>query len=66
MTVTNEQLISEKTAYYSQVQVQGSTKRETENVRHYALKVQQLVEKGGCSESTATINLKCNKIFTQR
>ena len=33
-------------------------KEEIENVRHYALKVQQLVEKGWRNESAATINLK--------
>ena len=33
--------------------------------RHFALKVQQLVEKGWCNENASTINLKCNEIFTK-
>ena len=65
MTVTNEKLFSDKTAYYSQVEAQASTKRETENVRHYALKVQHLVGKYGCSDSPAAISFRCNKISTQ-
>ena len=36
-----------------------------ETVRHFALKVQQLVEKGWCNENASTINLKCNEIFTK-
>ena len=37
-----------------------------DTVRHFALKVQQLVEKGWCNENASTINLKCNEIFTKR
>ena len=36
-----------------------------ETVRHFALKVQQLVEKGWCNEDASTINLKCKEIFTK-
>ena len=60
-----KQFSSQKTAYYAQVEAQALTKKDTENVRHYALKVQQLVEKGWYNESAATINLKCNEIFTR-
>ena len=56
---------SQKTAYYAQVEAQNLTKKDTESVRHYALKVQQLVEKGWYNESAATIVLKCNEIFTR-
>ena len=35
--------------------------KKWENVRHFALQIQQLVGKGWCNESTATINLKCNE-----
>ena len=34
-------------------------------VRHFPLKVQQLVEKGWCNENASTINLKSNEIFTK-
>ena len=61
-----KQFSSQKTAYYAQVEAQALTKKDTESVRHYALKVQQLVEKGWYNESAATINLKCNEnIYTR-
>ena len=41
-------------------------KKDNETVRHFALRVQQLVEKGWCHENAATINLKNNEIFTKR
>ena len=41
------------------------SKEDKETVRHFALKVQQLVEKGWCNENASTINLKCNEIFTK-
>ena len=34
-------------------------------VRHFALKSQQLVEKGWCNENACTINLKCNENFPE-
>ena len=40
-------------------------KKDNETVRHFALRVQQLVEKGWCNENAATINLKNNEIFTR-
>ena len=40
-------------------------KKDTETVRHFALRVQQLVKKGWCNENAATINLKNNEIFTK-
>ena len=40
-------------------------KKDNETVRHFALRVQQLVKKGWCNESAATINLKNNEIFTK-
>ena len=33
--------------------------------KHFALKVQQLAEKGWCTENASTINLKCNEVFTK-
>ena len=40
-------------------------KKGNETVRHFALRVQQLVKKGWCNENAATINLKNNEIFTK-
>ena len=40
-------------------------KKDIETVRHFALRVQQLVKKGWCNESASTINLKNNEIFTK-
>ena len=36
-----------------------------ETVRHFALRVQQLVKTGWCNENAATINHKNNEIFTK-
>ena len=60
-----KQFSSQKIAYYAQVKALNLTKKDNETVRHFALKVQQLVEKGWCNENASTINLKCNKIFTK-
>ena len=40
-------------------------KKDIETTRHFALRVQQLVKKGWCNESAATINLKNNEISTR-
>ena len=60
-----KQFSSQKNAYYAQVEALDLTKKDNETVRHFALKVQQLVEKGWCNENASTINLKCNEIFTK-
>ena len=49
----------------TQVEALNLTKKDNETVRHFALKVQQLVDKGWCNENASTINLKCNEIFTK-
>ena len=54
-----------KTAYYAQVEAMSLMKKDNETVRHFALRVQQLVKKGWCNESASTINLKNNEIFTK-
>ena len=59
-----KQFSLQKNAYYAQVEALNLTKKDNETVRHFALKVQQLVEKG-CNENASTINLKCNEIFTK-
>ena len=60
-----KQFSSQKNAVYAQVDFINLTKKDNESVCHFALKVQQLVEKGWCSENTSTIILKCNEIFTK-
>ena len=60
-----KQFSSQKNAYYAQVEALNLTKKDNETVRHFALKVQQLVEKAWCNENASTINLKCNEIFTK-
>ena len=56
---------SQKNPYYAQVKALSVSKKDNETVRHFALKVQQLVEKGWCNENASTINLECNEIFTK-
>ena len=60
-----KQFFSPKNAYYPQVEALNLSKKDNETVRHFALKVKQLVEKGWCNENASTINLKCNEIFTE-
>ena len=61
----NKQFSSQKNAYYAQVEALNLTKKDNETVRHFALKIQQLVEKGWCNENASTINLKCIEIITK-
>ena len=61
-----KQFSSQKNAYYAQVEALSLLKKDNETVRHFALRVQQLVEKGWCNENASTINPKCNEIFTKR
>ena len=60
-----KQFSSQQTAYYAQVEAMSLMKKDNETVRHFALRVQQLVKKGWCNENAATINLKNNEIFTK-
>ena len=60
-----KQFSSQKNSYYAQVEALNLTKKDNETVGHFALKVQQLVEKGWCNENASTIKLKCNEIFTK-
>ena len=61
-----KQFSSQKTAYYAQVEAMSLMKKDNETVRHFAVRVQQLVKKGWCNENAATINPKNNEIFTKR
>ena len=60
-----KQFVSQKNAYYAQLEALNLTKKDNETVRHFALKIQQLVENGWCNENAFTINLKCNEIFAK-
>ena len=60
-----KQFSSQKTAHYAQAEAMSLMKKDNETVRHFALRVQQLVKKGWCNENAATINLKNNEIFTK-
>ena len=60
-----KQFSSRKNAFYAQVEALTIVKKDNETVRHFALKVQQLVKKGWCNENASTINLKCNEFFTK-
>ena len=60
-----KQFSSQKNAYYAQVEALTLVKKDNETVRQFALKVQQLVEKGWCNGNASTINLKCNENFTK-
>ena len=60
-----KQFSSQKTAYYAQVEAMSLMKKDNETVRHFALRVQQLVKKGWCNENAATINPKTMK-FSQK
>ena len=42
-----KQFSSQKTAYYSHVKAMSPMKKDNETIRNFALRVQQLVEKGG-------------------
>ena len=60
-----KQFSSQKNAYHAQVEALNLTKKDSETVRHFALKVQKLDEKGCCNEYASTINLNCSEIFTK-
>ena len=60
-------LFSKETfSYYAPVEALNLSKKDNKTVHHFALKVQQLVEKSRCNENASTMNLKCNEIFTKR
>ena len=77
MTLTNQtglslykhlknSFFSKKNAYYAQVEAATLVKKDNETVRHFALKIQQPVEKGCCNEKASTINLKKKTKFSQK
>ena len=60
-----KQFSSQKNAYFAQVEALNLVKKDNETALHFALKVQQLVEKGWCNENASTMNLKSNEIYTK-
>ena len=46
LQLLEKQFSSQKTAYYAQVEAMSHMKKDNETVRHFALRVQQLVKKG--------------------
>ena len=53
-----KQFSSQKTAYYAQVEAMSLMKKDNETVRHFALRVQQLVKKGWCNENATSKIMK--------
>ena len=49
-----KQFASQKNGYYSQLEALNATKKDNETVRHFALKVQQLVKKAGAMKMHLT------------
>ena len=45
-----KQFASQKNAFYARIEALNPTKKDNQTVRHFALKVQQLVEKGWCND----------------
>ena len=56
-----KQFSSQKNAYYAQVEALTLTKKDNETVRHFALKVQQLVEKAGVMRMHQLLTLNVMK-----
>ena len=50
---------TQKSAYLAQLETLNLVKKDNEGVRHFALKVQQLVEKDYCNENDSTKYLNC-------
>ena len=65
LQIFKKQFYSQKHAYHAQIEALSLVKKDNENVRHFALKVETLVKQGWYNEFPSTINLKCNEIFTR-
>ena len=53
--IFKKQFFSEKNAYYAEVIALNLSRKDNATVGHFALKGQQLVEKGWCNENASTI-----------
>ena len=60
-TIIQKTIFLSKTAYYAQVEAMSLMKEDNGTVRHFAHRVQQLVEKGWCNGNAATISSKTMK-----
>ena len=60
-----KQFYSQKHAYHAEIEALSLVKKDNENVRHFALKVEFLFKQGWYKEYPSTINLKCKEIFTR-
>ena len=65
LQIFKKQFYSQKHAYHAQFEALSLLKKDNENVRHFALKVETLVKQGWYNEYPSTINLKCNESFTR-
>ena len=65
LQIFKKQFYSQNHAYHAQIEALSLPKKDNENVRHFALKVETLVKQGWYNEYPSTINLKCNEIFTR-
>ena len=63
LQIFKKQFYSQKHAYLAQIEAISLLKKDNENVRHFALKVEILVKQGWYNEYPSTINLKCNEIL---
>ena len=66
VSALKKQFFSQKTAFYAQEGAQDFIKKKLKPyiVTLWKFNVQHLVKNGWCNESAATINLKCNDIFS--
>ena len=55
---------SQKHAYHVQPEALSIVQKDDENVRQYALKVENIVEQGWYDEYLSTVNLKCKDSST--
>ena len=65
LQIFKKRFFSQKHAYHAQIEALAIVKKDNENVRHFALKVETLVKQGWYNEYPSTINLKCNEFFTR-
>ena len=65
LQIFKKQFYSQKHAYHAQIEALTLLKKDNENARHFALKVETLVKQGWYNEYPSAINLKCNEIFTR-
>ena len=65
LQISKKQFYSQKHANHAQIEALSLVKKDKENVRHYAPKVETLVKQSWYNEYPSTINHKCNAIFSR-